>query len=110
MLISHLHPDHSAGLTLDGKAVFGKAVVHVHQSDTRFWLEPRNKGADPDHAHVFDQAARDLAPYQALGRVRSFAADAEIVPGVPSPRRAIRRDTASSGWRAKARCGCCGAT
>jgi glyoxylase-like metal-dependent hydrolase (beta-lactamase superfamily II) len=31
---------------------------------------------------VFDQAARDLAPYQAAGRVRSFAADAEIVPGV----------------------------
>lgn len=82
VLISHLHPDHSAGLTQGGKAVFGKALVHVHQSDTRFWLESRNKGAHPDHAHVFDQAAHDLTPYQALGRVRSFGTDAEIVPGV----------------------------
>ncbi|OON64068.1 hypothetical protein B0920_12270 [Massilia sp. KIM] len=82
ILISHLHPDHSAGLTIDGKAVFAKALVHVHQQDTRFWLEPRNKGAHPEHAHVFDQAARDLAPYQASARVRAFATNAEIVPGV----------------------------
>lgn len=31
---------------------------------------------------MFDQAARDLAPYLARERVRVFANDAEIVPGV----------------------------
>lgn len=36
VLISHLHPDHLAGLTPNGKAVFDKAVVHVHQHDAQF--------------------------------------------------------------------------
>jgi glyoxylase-like metal-dependent hydrolase (beta-lactamase superfamily II) len=88
VLITHIHGDHSAGLTVKGKAVFPNATVHVQQADADFWLDPSNAARYPRHAHAFAQARLDLAPYLASNRVHRLAGAGEIVPGIralPAP-------------------------
>jgi glyoxylase-like metal-dependent hydrolase (beta-lactamase superfamily II) len=82
VMLTHIHPDHSAGLTIKGKAVFPNATVHVQERDAAFWLDANNAAAYPQHAHAFAQARLDLAPYLKAGRVRRFSGDEELVPGV----------------------------
>ncbi|GIZ50444.1 MBL fold metallo-hydrolase [Noviherbaspirillum aridicola] len=83
VMLTHIHGDHSGGLTVDGKAVFPNALVHVRREEAEFWLDAVNKPKTAArHAHAFDQAGRDLAPYLAAGRVRMFDADGELVPGI----------------------------
>jgi glyoxylase-like metal-dependent hydrolase (beta-lactamase superfamily II) len=88
VLITHIHGDHSAGLTVKGKAVFPNAVVHVQKADADFWLDPAKAARYPRHAHAFAQARLDLAPYLASNRVHRLAGAGEIVPGIralPAP-------------------------
>ncbi|OLN25932.1 Methyl parathion hydrolase [Desulfovibrio sp. DV] len=89
VLLTHIHGDHSAGLTIDGKAVFPKAVVHVNRQEAEYWLNPANKDkALSQHRMMFDLAKTSLAPYVDSGRVQSFDGRMEIVPGIttqPSP-------------------------
>ncbi|MFC5460036.1 MBL fold metallo-hydrolase [Massilia niabensis] len=88
VVITHIHGDHSAGLTIQGKAAFPRATVHVQKTDADFWLDPANAARHPRHAHAFAQARLDLAPYLASGRLRRLAGAAEIVPGIralPTP-------------------------
>lgn len=88
VVITHIHGDHSAGLTVKGKAVFPRATVHVQRADADFWLDAANAARHPRHAHAFAQAKLDLAPYIAAGRLRRLAGAGEIVPGIralPAP-------------------------
>jgi glyoxylase-like metal-dependent hydrolase (beta-lactamase superfamily II) len=88
VLITHIHGDHSAGLTVKGKAVFPNATVHVQQDDADFWLDAANAARHPRHAHAFAQARLDLAPYRASGKLHRLAGAGEIVPGIrarPAP-------------------------
>jgi glyoxylase-like metal-dependent hydrolase (beta-lactamase superfamily II) len=88
VVITHIHGDHSAGLTIKGKAVFPRATVHVQEADAVFWLDASNAARHPRHAHAFAQARLDLAPYIASGRLRRLAGAGEIVPGIralPAP-------------------------
>jgi len=88
VMITHIHGDHSAGLSRDGKRVFPKATVHVDGRDADFWLDSRNAAKHPEHASFFAQAKLDLDPYLANGRVRRFSAGSELVAGiraVPAP-------------------------
>jgi glyoxylase-like metal-dependent hydrolase (beta-lactamase superfamily II) len=82
VLITHIHADHSGGLTVNGKAVFPNAIVHLQQREAGFWLDAGNAARYPQHAHAFVQARLDLAPYQQSGRVLQFTKDEEIVPGI----------------------------
>ena len=89
VLLTHIHGDHSAGLTIDGKAVFPRAVVHVNRQEAEYWLNPANKAKAPSqHQMMFDRAQAALAPYVDSGRVQPFDGRTEIVPGIttqPSP-------------------------
>jgi len=82
VMLTHIHPDHSAGLTINGKAVFPNATVHVQAQDAGFWLNADNAAAHPRHAHAFAQAKLDLAPYLKAGRVHLLHRDEEIIPGI----------------------------
>lgn len=88
VMITHIHGDHSAGLSRDGKRVFPNATVHVEGRDADFWLDAGNAAKHPKHADFFAQAMLDLGPYQDSGRVRRFSAGSELVAGiraVPAP-------------------------
>ncbi len=88
VMITHIHGDHSAGLSRDNRRVFPNATVHVDGRDADFWLDSRNAAKHPEHASFFAQAKLDLGPYLASGRVRRFAPGSELVTGIrtlPAP-------------------------
>lgn len=83
VLLTHIHGDHSGGLSADGKAAFPNAVIRVDQRESDFWLDAANaKKALPSEAHGFTDAANSLAPYIASGRLQPFERGSEILPGI----------------------------
>jgi glyoxylase-like metal-dependent hydrolase (beta-lactamase superfamily II) len=85
VLLTHIHADHSGGLTVQGKAVFPNALVYADKHEEGFWLDPATEGKLPAHQkHGVAEAASALAPYIAAGKLRSFDGNAEIFPGIRS--------------------------
>ena len=87
VLLTHLHPDHSAGLIdLRGEALFPEAEIVIHEKEAAFWLDDANVAhATPGQEEWFDGARRAIAPYR--GRTRLISTG-EVVPGltaVPLP-------------------------
>ena len=85
ILVTHIHPDHTGGLTVGGKKIFPNAVVHVNKKELDFWtnkssletlVEP-NKG-------FYEQVAATVGPYVSSGQVRTFEGEAAILPGIRS--------------------------
>lgn len=85
VLLTHVHGDHSGGLTVDGKPVFPNATIYTDKHEADFWLSPAEEArAAQRHKHAFPEAAAALGPYAAAGRLKTFAGDAELFPGVRS--------------------------
>ncbi|WP_448664775.1 MBL fold metallo-hydrolase [Sphingomonas sp. CJ20] len=86
VLITHLHVDHAGGLLrADGSAAFPKATVWIEAGELAFWTDPANRAkVDASVAGTFDAIGKLLAPYTAAGRVKTFRAGSEVVPGVRS--------------------------
>ena len=83
VLLTHIHADHSGGLSHDGQRLFPNAQVFVDQHDADFWLNRANQaGAAEGQRHGFDEAQAMLAPYVAAGKLTPFKGGAEIVPGI----------------------------
>lgn len=83
--LTHLHPDHEAGLTHKGKRVFPKAIVRADKKDADYWLNPANKAkASAINQEFFEVAEKSLKPYIAAGKFRPFEGDGELQPGVSS--------------------------
>jgi glyoxylase-like metal-dependent hydrolase (beta-lactamase superfamily II) len=84
VLLTHLHPDHVAGLlTPEGKPLFPSADVRGAKEEADFWLDEAIAAKAPAEVQPFFKAARDaVAPYTASGRLKPFAAGEEVVPGI----------------------------
>lgn len=87
VLLTHIHNDHSGGLSINGQAVFPNAVIHVSQLDTDYWLdEERMNQADPkalsSNKSSFVNAIKVFKPYQLAGKVKTFVGDVELFPGI----------------------------
>lgn len=93
VLLTHLHPDHVAGLLLpDGTPAFPNAVVRAAAADAEFWLDEQVAAKAAKEAQPFFKMARDsVAPYVGAGRFKPFKPEEELMPGVtavtavPSP-------------------------
>jgi glyoxylase-like metal-dependent hydrolase (beta-lactamase superfamily II) len=88
ILMTHLHPDHEAGLTdAEGRAAFPRAELIVHEDEIRFWQdEGAYARASPTVQGYFHLARTALAAY--AGRVSAVAGGDEPVPGItvfPTP-------------------------
>lgn len=83
ILLTHMHPDHSAGLTdlKTGKANYAKAELVVHENEPRHWFDDAAmaRGTEREKRLMFQQAREQTAPY--LDRMRTFAGG-EVFPGV----------------------------
>jgi glyoxylase-like metal-dependent hydrolase (beta-lactamase superfamily II) len=83
VLITHIHGDHSGGLSSGGKMLFPNADIYVNRLDAAFWLDAANRARAAENQRAgFDQAAPQFAPYQAAGKVRTFDGATELLPGI----------------------------
>ncbi len=66
VILTHMHPDHIAGLAdADGNAVFEAAPLHVHEADWNFWTSEEIRSQAPEEARAFfDIAVQASAPYK----------------------------------------------
>ncbi|MCD4502724.1 MBL fold metallo-hydrolase [Chromobacterium piscinae] len=83
VLLTHIHADHSGGLTRQGKRMFPAADIRVNQRDVDFWLNPVNAGkVAKEERHAFADSEAALRPYIEAGRLKPFDDGAELLPGI----------------------------
>lgn len=82
ILITHVHTDHSGGLTKAGKIVFPRATVYAGGADIRFFSDVTNAAKTGIDKHFWTETEQTLTPYATAGRVKSIDADGEILPGI----------------------------
>jgi glyoxylase-like metal-dependent hydrolase (beta-lactamase superfamily II) len=83
VLLTHMHPDHSAGLTdmSNGQLMFPNAELVMHENELPHWFDDGAMAkADERSKKLFFQAGREqVAPYK--NRTRLFT-QGEVFPGV----------------------------
>lgn len=84
VILTHLHPDHAAGLlTTDKKIAFPNATVHVSEAEYGFWTSAEISAKAPDEFKPFFEMARNaIKPYVDAGKVEKFQDRAEFAPGI----------------------------
>lgn len=81
ILLTHLHPDHFGGLTMEGRPVFKNADVYVAEADAKFWLSTEMADKAPaDFKPFFQMAAAAIKPY--AHRLKPIPTNGEIATGV----------------------------
>jgi glyoxylase-like metal-dependent hydrolase (beta-lactamase superfamily II) len=83
VLLTHMHPDHSAGLTnpATGERLFPRAELVTHENEPKHWFDDAamSRATDRNKQYHF-QATRDqVSPY--LDRMRTFKSG-EVLPGI----------------------------
>jgi len=85
IFLTHMHPDHVGGLTLNHVIQFPNAVVHADRLEAAYWLSQKNLDGAPDASKGFFQGAMaSVDPYVQAGKFRPFDGSVELVPGVRS--------------------------
>jgi len=83
VLLTHMHPDHSAGLTdmSNGELLFPNAELVMHENEPAHWFDDGAMAkADERSAKLFFQAGREqVAPYKKQTRLFK---QGEVFPGV----------------------------
>jgi glyoxylase-like metal-dependent hydrolase (beta-lactamase superfamily II) len=83
ILLTHIHGDHSGGLSVGGKPVFAQATVYVDQHDPAYWLSASVEAAAPaNRKTTFEQSHKTVDPYVAAGKLKTFDSATELFPGV----------------------------
>lgn len=89
VLLTHVHGDHSAGLTRDGERQFPNADVFLAKSELDYWMSDSARArAKANHQQMFVEGRAALAPYLAAGRIRTFSGKTILFPGIeaiPAP-------------------------
>src|SRR5258705_6399579 len=83
ILLTHIHPDHSGGLTVGGRRVFPTATVNVNKLDLDYWTNKSlgEKAPEPTKT-FFQQADQTVTPYIKSGQVKTFDGEVELFPGL----------------------------
>jgi glyoxylase-like metal-dependent hydrolase (beta-lactamase superfamily II) len=86
VILTHMHPDHSAGLTnpKTGEKFFPNAELVVHENEPKHWRDDALMNQAPERAKaLYFQAAREqMAPYH--NQMRPYNGSVEVFPGVRS--------------------------
>ena len=81
ILLTHLHPDHFGGMTMEGKPVYTNADVFVAEADAKFWLGTEMiEKAPADFKPFFQMAQAAMKPY--AHRLKPLPANGDIGAGV----------------------------
>jgi glyoxylase-like metal-dependent hydrolase (beta-lactamase superfamily II) len=72
-------------LAVDGRATFANAIVRADKREADYWLSQANlNAADKNAKGRFEGAQKDLAPYIAAGRFKTFDGATDLVAGLRS--------------------------
>ena len=86
VILTHMHPDHSAGLTdpKTGEKFFPNAELVVHENEPRHWQDDGAMArSDERGRQLYFQCAREqMAPYH--NQMRTYSKAVEVFPGVTS--------------------------
>jgi len=83
VLLTHIHGDHSGGVEFNGKPAFPNAVVRVEQKDVDWWLNPENiSKVEQSQRHTFAESEQPMRPVINAGKLETFHAPTEIIPGI----------------------------
>lgn len=83
ILLTHIHADHSGGLSVGGKRRFPNATVYVNGRDIAHWLSKDEEAkAPPSSRKTFEQSQASVNPYVAANRVVEIKPDSEAIPGI----------------------------
>lgn len=77
ILLTHLHPDHSCGVSKNGIANYPNATIYVSEDEANYWLNPKQaeKIAQDKRANYLatvEKIKAALAPYQAKKQFKTF--------------------------------------
>lgn len=85
VLLTHIHADHSGGLSIGGKRVFPHAVVYVDKRDPALWLNREAEAkAATEHRKTFEQSQQTVDPYVRAGMLKTFDGATRLFPGIRS--------------------------
>lgn len=83
ILITHAHPDHLCGITLNGKILYPNAKVYIAKADVDYWTSVTQEAQANDFFKPIFKMVRDaLKPYQDSGQVVAFTQASFAVPNV----------------------------
>ena len=88
ILITHIHTDHSGGLTVNGEAQFPNATVYAGKADIDFFMDKRNAKIAGYAEKYFDEAQTALEPYINSNKVISLVGNQTVIKGltaIPTP-------------------------
>ncbi|WP_298845194.1 MBL fold metallo-hydrolase [uncultured Roseobacter sp.] len=84
VLITHVHPDHVAGLyTADGRITVPNAEILVDEADLNFWISEAGQAQAIDIAKPWFDIARDWKNVYD-GRIRTFRGETDFGDGISS--------------------------
>ncbi len=83
IFITHLHPDHIGGVTLNGKKVFPNATLHFDEREITLRKEAEAKAPEP-FKPMFKQAEDAVKPYADSSKVETFKGATDLLPGLRS--------------------------
>ena len=73
ILLTHIHPDHSGGLTVGGRRIFPNATVHVNKLQLDYWTNKSLGEKVPEPTKTFfQQADQTVTPYTKSGTGENF--------------------------------------
>ena len=83
ILLTHLHPDHSCGVSQKGVANFPNATIYVSADEANYWLNPKQVQKVPsekrkNYLETVEKIKAALAPYQAKKQFKTFKLGDEI--------------------------------
>ena len=85
ILLTHIHADHSGGLSVGGERLFRNAMVYVDRRDPDYWLSSAVEAAAPDaFKKTFAQSHQTVDPYVRAGRLQPFDGRTVLFPGISS--------------------------
>jgi|EndMetStandDraft_5_1072996.scaffolds.fasta_scaffold66234_2 glyoxylase-like metal-dependent hydrolase (beta-lactamase superfamily II) len=85
ILLTHIHGDHSGGLTVANEQIFPNALVYVDRRDVDHWLsESEEAKVAPNRRQTFEQSRKTVGPYVQAGKLRTFEGATELFPGIHS--------------------------
>jgi glyoxylase-like metal-dependent hydrolase (beta-lactamase superfamily II) len=82
VLLTHAHDHHMGGLVHAGKLTFPNATVHLNKADLDFFMDRANSKRTGYAMSYFDQAFTALEPCLKAGKIKTFTAAGEVLPGV----------------------------